>query len=447
MNVKIEYVQERNCMFKRLKSPLNTQIEVTSSCTSKCQHCYNFWRNSCNDKPPNTKILREFDAEIIIQKLSDAEIFHIVVTGGEPLLNFQTCLTCIKVARKKRIGVSMNSNLVLLTPKKAELLAEAGLRHILTSVLGPTAEIHDQLTQRQGSFKRLIVGIKNAQSAGINVSTNMVITQLNFAHIRSTAELVKNLGITKFTATRAGCPGNCPDFSRLALSHDQLIQYLNTLIQLNKELGLDVDVLEPIPYCGLYGVTNPMQFTSRKCCAGITTMTVSYDGTVRPCSHFDESYGNLLAEDLDAVWSRMDPWRQGDNIPGECRACALLPLCCGGCRMEAKMRGGGLNKLDPFATPEHSLEIEKIIKNSIRPVLKSELIHFRTVNFRLRKEVFGGVVSVNSNERVLLDQRGYEILCQLSPNTFYKTATATIDWKGLDPQQFVSGLFTRHVVE
>jgi radical SAM protein with 4Fe4S-binding SPASM domain len=383
---KTKYFQERHSMFKRLKSPLNTQIEVTPSCTNECQHCYNFWRNSCHDKPPNTGILRESDAEIIVQKLSDSEVFNIVVTGGEPLLNFQTCITCIRSAKAKRIGVSMNSNVVLLTLKKAELLAEAGLKHILTSVLGPTADIHDKLTQRQGSFKKLMVGIKNAQSAGINVSANMVITQLNFAHIRSTAELVKSLGITNFTATRAGCPGNCPDFSKFALSRDQLIQYLNTLVQVNKELGLDIDALEPTPYCGLHGVTDPIQFTSRKCCAGLTTMTVSYDGTVRPCSHFDESCGNLLIEDLATVWSRMDPWRQGENIPDECKVCVLLPLCCGGCRMEAKTRGGGVNKLDPYATPEHALKMEQVIRSSFESSSRVELPRFKTVTFKYDKE-------------------------------------------------------------
>ena len=115
--------------------------------------------------------------------------------------------------------------------------------------------------------------------------------------------------------------------------------------------------------------------------------------------------------------------------------------------MEAKTRGGGVNKLDPYATPEHALEMEQVIRNSFESSSRIELPRFKTVNFRLRQEEFGGVVAVGSSERVLLDQRGYSILSQLLPNTSYETATASIDWKGLDPQQFVSGLFIRHVVK
>ena len=168
-------------MYKRLKSPLSIQIEVTGQCNNLCMHCYNFWREKSDESVQvfSNNFLSLKDAETIVRKLSDVEVFNIVITGGEPLLNMKTCLTIIEMARFKNIEVNMNSNLTLLTRDKAEDLRKAGLKHILTSILGPTAEIHDRITQRDGSFQMLIESVKLAQQCGIQISANMVVSQNN----------------------------------------------------------------------------------------------------------------------------------------------------------------------------------------------------------------------------------------------------------------------------
>ena len=435
-------------MFKRLRAPLNSQIEVTGMCTHICSHCYNFWRKNNGQSPsPKTDVLVTENAKVIMGKLNHSKVFNVVITGGEPLLNFETSLLCIQLATNAGMDANMNSNLVLLTPEKAISLKKAGLTHILTSVLGPTPEIHEKLTQRTNSFNAFVRGYEAARSAGIGISANMVVTQSNINHVRATAEFVARIGITNFTATRAGCPGNCGDFSGVAITHEQLVSYLNELVKIKKELGLNIDALEPTPYCGLFGVENLEQFTSRKCCAGLTTLTVSYDGTVRPCSHFDLPYGNLITEDLETIWGRMNPWRNGENIPTACRSCRLLPICNGGCRMEAKMRSNGINELDPYATPEHAEQVAQILRKHIKSCMPpSRIEHFKTADFRIREEDFGGVAVVKS-KRALLDKTGYEIMCQLKPNTTYHLKNLNINWHDADPQEFLSGLYLRHIVK
>lgn len=167
-------------MNKRLKSPLNVQIEVTGECTSECLHCYNFWREK-NGRPLKciqSSMLSEENTVTILKKLGEAEVFNVSITGGEPLLNYSATLTGIEIARSMNMGVGLNSNLVLITEEKASKLKKTGLNHTLTSILGPTADIHDSVTQRRGSFAKLIKGIKIARDEGIRVSANMVVSQL-----------------------------------------------------------------------------------------------------------------------------------------------------------------------------------------------------------------------------------------------------------------------------
>ena len=431
-------------MNKRLKSPINVQIEVTGECTSECLHCYNFWRekSGCFPQSIQSGILCEENMLTILKKLSEAEIFNVSITGGEPLLNFSTTLVGIKFARSKGMGIGLNSNLVLLTKKKAEDLKQAGLEHVLTSILGPTAEIHDSVTKKSGSFTKLIEGIKVAHESGIRVSANMVVSQINHNYVVKTAQVVAELGIKNFMATKAGCPGNCSDFSHLQLNQTQLVEFLNDLCWIHENLGLCVDSLEPIPFCGLYGVTHPELFTSRRCSAGVMTATISYDGSVRPCPHRDMSYGNLLTEDFDPIWARMDPWSQEVQVPKECSGCDILSLCGSGCRMEAKTSTGRINGLDSFTSLSHVAEMTKIIAKPSERVLVKK---FKTPKFKLRKEVFGGVF-VSGKRNVFIDDRGFAVLNQLKSETTYDLATMTIDWNGLDSEKFVSGLAYRHAV-
>lgn len=431
---------------KRLKSPLNVQIEVTSKCTSECMHCYNFWRKEgCSSAHGNFGALNKNDAKIIMQKLGDADIFQVTITGGEPLCNYQTALSCVELARGMNMGIGFNSNLVLLSKEQAVELKQAGLNHVLTSILGPNAKVHDKITQRPNSFEKLIEGVKVAHDAGLRVSANMVVSQLNFDQVRATAEFVAGLGIKSFMATKAGCPGNCSDFSKIAPSHEQLIAFFNDLCWAHENLKLKVDTLEPVPFCGLLGVKLPSLFTRRKCTAGVTAMTISYDGSVRPCSHLDESYGNILTEDFDVVWARMAPWSQLFRTPTECSTCSMLNECGAGCRMEGKMRSGKVDGLDPFTQLEWAKEMIEILTLPQKPPETIQIKNFKTPRFRMRRENFGGVF-VAGTTHVYLDHKGFEVLKQLDQETTYSLATTAIDWNGLDPEKFISGLIRRRAI-
>ena len=70
---------------------------------------------------------------------------------------------------------------------------------------------------------------------------------------------------------------------------------------------------------------------------------------------------------------------------------------------------------------------------------------FKTPKFKLRKEVFGGVF-VSGKRNVFIDDRGFAVLSQMKSETTYDLATMIIDWNGLDPEKFVSGLAYRQAV-
>ena len=77
--------------------------------------------------------LDEIKLNLLIKKLSEAKVFHVILTGGEPMSNFNILVKALKKLKENNISVSCNSNLILATDDKAKKLYEAGLDHILTS--------------------------------------------------------------------------------------------------------------------------------------------------------------------------------------------------------------------------------------------------------------------------------------------------------------------------
>jgi MoaA/NifB/PqqE/SkfB family radical SAM enzyme len=73
-----------NQMKKLLSAPTAINLELTEICNVKCRHCYNFWR----DESIGTVSITEEKFDLIIDRLLDAGVFYVILTGGEPFAKF-----------------------------------------------------------------------------------------------------------------------------------------------------------------------------------------------------------------------------------------------------------------------------------------------------------------------------------------------------------------------
>jgi len=431
-------------MYKTLSGPLIAQVEISAQCTNRCMHCYNFWRE--DDSLIGSQNMPIEAIEQVMDKLICAKVFHVVFTGGEPFLNKRVLFQAIEKAKAANITVGINSNLIPLTPKDAEFLKAFGIANVLTSLMAPTAKIHDEIAQLNGAFERTIRGIQLLQKAGISVMVNMVISQKNKYFLRETALLVKSLGIKHFSSTRAGCPGNCSDFSKMSLSLQDFRDYLAELHAIGEQERISVGVLESYPLCAIKEVKRYKSFIGRHCLAGVTTLTIAPNGDVRPCSHLDVVYGNILNENIDVIWQRMQEWRDGSLLPIECRSCKILAWCGGGCRMEAKMRNGSLTALDPYAVLDDvdyaASELAKIEQRELFPLPPVFQIN---PNTRWRKERFGAVVFVGNRFRCYLNIAAAKFLQELSGNKLYRINDFNGKVKG-NLEEFLRRLYSNQII-
>jgi radical SAM protein with 4Fe4S-binding SPASM domain len=288
--------------------------------------------------------------DYIMDELERSRVFEVIITGGEPLLNKRALYRMLdRIERLPLLRASINTSLIGLTGSDVERLGRySHLVSILTSMMGPTADIHDMVASRKGAFKKTVHGIELLVQAGLAVSANMVVSRLNREYILETAELCKGLGVKMFNATRAASPLNCPDFSPYALDLQEFRTYLTDLGAAGRASNIPVGVLTVYPMCGVRDINAHSMTFGRRCSAGVSVAAISATGEFRPCTHVQESAGNIFSEPLTILWGRLLPWRDGSLIPSTCKTCRALPLCGGGCRADSLVVNGSLRAEDPL---------------------------------------------------------------------------------------------------
>ena len=121
-------------------APTVVNIELTDKCNMKCMHCYNYWRED-NSSCVSMSIM---EMDRLVDILVENKVFHAILSGGEPFVNFEVLEYGIKKLRENNISFSCNSNLVLATEDKIKRLRDAGVDHILTSLNSFDPEIKDE---------------------------------------------------------------------------------------------------------------------------------------------------------------------------------------------------------------------------------------------------------------------------------------------------------------
>jgi len=159
-------------------------IALTYDCNNRCRWCYADANNSHNRKDISHEYLSD-----IVDFLKKLGVKKTVLIGGEPTV-YPFVKDVSRELSEKYLGFGMVSNGRRFSNIDfAQSMRSSGLRYVTISFCGSDAQSHDELTQIGGSFDQAINGLRNASSAGISVSTNLVI---NRATIGQLEEFVDN---------------------------------------------------------------------------------------------------------------------------------------------------------------------------------------------------------------------------------------------------------------
>ena len=226
------------------------------------------------------------------------------------------------------------TNGTLLTREKVSALKTAGLDSAQVSIESGSASDHDRIVRGSGAFDAAVEGIKNLVKAGIRAHTNTTISALNKDSLPEIVDLVKSLGLGKFSMNMLMPVGSAgANLEETFISYGEIGPVIEKVRGLAERAGLEFMWYSPTPMC----VFNPVAkgLGNKGCAACDGLLSLAPNGDILPCSSYPKPMGNILEHkgSFRALWES-GPFRffQEKAFAHElCKKCEDLAVCNGGC--------------------------------------------------------------------------------------------------------------------
>ena len=148
--------------------PLDGRFDLTYRCNNNCRHC---WLWLPLDAPQRQEELSLDEIRRIVDEARHMGCQAWAISGGEPLLrpDFAEIFEYITL---KSVHYKLNTNGTLITPAIARLLTRPGNK--MVALYGATAEVHDHITRKPGSFEAAMRGFAYLKEAGARFTVQLV---------------------------------------------------------------------------------------------------------------------------------------------------------------------------------------------------------------------------------------------------------------------------------
>jgi len=313
-------------------APLRMDVALTFRCQNDCIHCY-------AGGPHETPELTTAQWKTVIDKLSEIGVFILTFTGGEPTLR-EDLPELLQYAQGKGMVTGLISNGRKLKDKAyVDALEKSCLDFIQVTLESHKPEIHDLMTNENGSWKDTVAGIRNAVQSQIYVSTNTTLSKHNANDFLTTIDFIKSLDVDAFGCNSLIYSGKAPAASQeFALSVKDLNFLLPKIRDKAQMVGLKFLWYTPTQYCNFDPVQ--MGLGVKTCTAAMINACVGPNGDVYPCQSYFESLGNILTDSWQKIWHNplAEKLRKREYVEEKCKDCTQLQVCGGGCPLELQSK-------------------------------------------------------------------------------------------------------------
>lgn len=191
-------------------------LEITGQCNLTCQHCY-------ADSSPRQSH-GTMQAEQWEQVLTDAYQLgcrSVQFIGGEPTL-YPALPRLLERAHGLGMSIEVYTNLVAIKPALWPLFQEYQVR-LATSFYAANAQIHDRITQRQGSYWRTVANMKHTLEQQVPLRVGMI-QMLAEQDIEEARRFLQKLGVPaeRIGVDHARSVGRGQAFSQVTRPEDAL---------------------------------------------------------------------------------------------------------------------------------------------------------------------------------------------------------------------------------
>jgi radical SAM protein with 4Fe4S-binding SPASM domain len=329
--------------------PLYAVWELTMKCDQPCQHCGSRAGRSRPEELSTEEILN------VARGLVNLGCREVALIGGEAYLR-EDIFTIVRFLADQGLRVNMQTGGRAMTRERAESLRDAGLWAIGVSVDG-LAEVHDVLRGNRGSYAAAMRALEAGAAAGLVITANTQVNRLSRHHLPELAEELRKRGAAAWQVQITVPMGRAADRPDWILEPWEIVPVIDTLAAIQKKAlaehkgtgpVFDVIAANNLGYYGPHEMllrSHPSGVESHwgGCRAGINTIGIESDGTVKACPSLPTAPyvgGNVRNSALAEIWTDGEAMRfsrewSADELWGFCKTCYYAENCHGGCSWTA----------------------------------------------------------------------------------------------------------------
>ncbi len=272
-------------------------LSIGYKCNLKCDHC------SATGLEHDAPSLTLNDYRRIVREAEGLGNLSWNITGGEPLM-VDWLDDLIQILNPSKNYISLQTNCMLLTRKRAVALKNAGVNCITTSLDSHDPETHNRFRGNPLSYEKVISGIRYAKEAGMQVLVGGTVTHDNIKspELKLLIEMVNSLGAMFLFNLAVPCGSWQNNHDIIITAKDRL--YLQKLLRRYPASSTDHE-----PGRNSVG-----------CPAGMEKIYITPGGDVLPCPFIHVSFGNVREVPLSEIVQKMRRVPQFGSYPEICVA-------------------------------------------------------------------------------------------------------------------------------
>lgn len=294
--------------------PLSALVELTHACNVDCEHCY-------LDLKPDRVIgaLSTDEWRRIFDELAQEGCLFLTLSGGELMVR-RDWFELASYARELGFALRLYTNGTMIDETVADKIAALGVLGVEISLLGATAETHDAVTRKRGSFARTVRGVRLLVERGIHVLLKSVVMQRNVAEYEQMKALGASLGADSYFDIEV-TPKNDGDRTPTELTAEG-----DAFAAVAKDMFGSASTCEQSRH-----FDRAATLEDGPCAAGRRTCHIGPTGDLFPCTQWTVPAGNLRERSLRDLWRHSPALAEvREKTIGSfevCKTCDLLEVC------------------------------------------------------------------------------------------------------------------------
>jgi MoaA/NifB/PqqE/SkfB family radical SAM enzyme len=286
-------------------------LRLTDTCNLECAHCYSSCGPRAQDRLPLDVALN------VARQIARIGARHVHLEGGEALV-YKGFWEVLDALNEGGVRPAVTSNGLIVTDRLARRLA-GRVSKLTFSVDGHTAEVHDQIRRRAGSFEKAIRAVGASRAAGIPTHMISVIWKRNVDHADEMVALAEEVGVDRLLLFSCGRIGAAvQNWRELAAGLDEWTRYLHRVRELAATrpwVWFEIDRLRRSDLPAFIGRDYQPICTKQQ----RDSVTIDPLGDVYPCGYFipvKKSLGSVHRENLAEIVFRA---QDGERYSGACK--------------------------------------------------------------------------------------------------------------------------------